>query len=242
MVVRRPVSTTQPATQTVDLTADSSPLIIRPKKPRKQKQKSRHQRTKLSKLQLTKPESEAPLPEGISRSTFPTVEDGKQMSSTVMMTRQLKAYHAKFGKKIKIYTGDGRRSTWRYTDYIDKEKQCKRFKVPFNPAMACKVCVKLGMNDRTKEKKILPGAIWEHTIGVCSTVEGACQSSIANNEIFKSLLRANMRTPIKKLIQQIPFRCNVNEVTRARQSFIRREVSGLLHTWNILYISNTYFK
>ena len=103
MVVRPPVSTTQPATQTVDLTADSSPLIIRPKKPRKQKQKSRHQRTKLSKLQLTKPESEPPLPEGISRSTFPTVEDGKQMSSTVMMTRQLKAYHAKFEKKIKIY-------------------------------------------------------------------------------------------------------------------------------------------
>ena len=168
---------------------------------------------------------EETLPEGISRSTFPIMKDGKKVSSTRLMTQQLKAYHAKFGKKIKMHSGGGRRSVWRCTDYIDKERLCKSFNQTFDKTMACQVCVHLSLNNRTKEMKILPGTVWDHTVGVCSTVEKACQSTLDSNKTFASLLRANVNTPIKKLMEQLPVRCGLNEVTRARQKFIKREVS-----------------
>ena len=67
------------------------------------------------------------LPEGISRSTFNTMIDGQKMSATRLMTTQLKQFHNRLGKRIKMVSGGGRRSVWRCTDYINKEKQCLRY-------------------------------------------------------------------------------------------------------------------
>ena len=97
--------------------------------------------------------------------------------------------------------------------------------MPFHPSQACKVVIPLDLNRKTGEKRILPGSIWEHTQGVCSTVESAPQVAIKSDATFQALLRAHMNTPIKELMEQIPFPCNVNEVTRARQHFKKQEVS-----------------
>ena len=107
----------------------------------------------------------------------------------------------------------------------------------FNPSLACQVVVTTDLNKGTGTKKILPGSIWEHTVGVCSTVEVADQATLSTDPRFLTLLRSNLKTPIKKLIEAMPFRCNVNEVTRARQEYIKREVRDV-YTY-IKYLTHT---
>ena len=112
----------------------------------------------------------------------------------------------------------------------------RRSQVPFKPSMACQVVVTLDLNKKSKFKKILPGSVWEHTVGVCSAVERASQSTLASNSTFKSLMRSNLKTPIKELIKQMPFHCDVNKVTRARQEFIRKQVGGATVVGNLLWM------
>ena len=66
------------------------------------------------------------IPPEISQVVYPTIEDGKEVSATTLMTRQLKAYHNRLGKTIKLYKGGGRRSVWRCSDYVNKERACAR--------------------------------------------------------------------------------------------------------------------
>ena len=75
------------------------------------------------------PDDSSPLPKGISRETYPQMIDGKKWSASRLMTRQLKRYHARLGKKIQMFSGGGRRAVWRCTDYMNKKKQCERYGV-----------------------------------------------------------------------------------------------------------------
>ena len=117
------------------------------------------------------------------------------------------------------------------------EIDVRRSKTPFHPSMACQVVVTLDLNKKFKFKKILPGSIWEHTAGVCCAVENATSSTLARNPVFKSLMRANLKTPIKELMKQMTVHCDVNQITRARQEFIRKEV-GVSYS-HVIILDNT---
>ena len=74
---------------------------------------------------------------------------------------------------------------------------------------------------RTGSRIIRAGSVWKHTPGVCSAV-GTVPTNVISH--FRSLLRANLGTPIKELCEQLQYGASHHQVTRARQKIIREDV------------------
>lgn len=165
------------------------------------------------------------IPDGIRPRTNAETINGEKMSASKVMTLQIKEYHARLGKGVKMVgKSSGRACTWRCTDYVAKRNLCLAYECDFDPSKACKVIVQVGSVRATGERVIKPGSVWEHTAGVCSAKANTNKNVISLSEEFQTLLRANLFTPIEELMKQIPYQASKSQVTRARQQIHRKEV------------------